>query len=657
MRGTILPLLNIQAMVKLAPSPRATKKLSDQDLLPTDSLQGDLAPSRAEPTSVDEFVSEMAAGNAMQGGDPDEDFTDALLGNDQEFFIPVHDFVRFTDEEIQIIDHPAFQRLGRIYQLGQSFLVYRGATHKRLEHVLGTVHVAQKMVNAIRSNYHQFQKKVDPESTRCAFDTPLSDSEVRFVRLAALLHDIGHLPAGHTLEDELCLLEPHDADKRLNLVFAKKDWVQGVESMPLGDLIDQTYGRFIPAGLSASAREIIRRIVSKDAVGPDLPALAGIRIGVCRDIVGNTICADLLDYLYRDWHHVGKPKFFEKRLFQYMQIRLDARDSLPQFVVTYGQRNRPKRDAISAVLELLESRYSLAEAVLFHPTKCAAAAMLERGLSELYRSYDANAGEQEAWLAKLEDRLLRLSDEELITDFLKECFTHRCEPGQRIFQALALRDTYKSVVAVTHEDLEDLTRHLLVDRYIGRPAEDKVQKRQNKRRAAAQRTEALRLFESDFDLPAGSIVLYCPPLGMNSKIAEVKIIVRDSIRTLEEWDHDRQLAGGHCKAQLDRFKTLWRAEVFLKESEKIKLGKEGYQTFVRAVKLLLLGMTEDGFAPEKQAVDLASVLSAQPQGWFAGQTVMEALAARGGTTTKYPMGAPSLKSLFVPPAQRVQADE
>lgn len=621
---------------------------ADRELLPTAESSTEQQPSVVPAVTPINARAQVLALLEIEEGDPDEDFASARLGDDQEFFIPVHDFVRFTDEEVEIIDHPAFQRLGRIYQLGQSFLVYRGATHKRLEHVLGTVHVAQKIINAVKANYYQFQKKVGADRPRCAFDKPLADSEVRFLRLAALLHDIGHLPAGHTLEDELCLLEPHDADKRMHLVFGKRDWVQEVDSEPLGDLVDRLYSRFRPPGILEPPREIVRRIVSKDATEIGNGGIDGLRLGVCRDIVGNTICADLLDYLYRDWHHVGKPKFFDKRLFHYMQIRLDARDNSPNFVITYGHRNRPKRDAISAVLDLLESRYSLAEAVLFHPTKCAAAAMLERGISELYHSYDANLAEQHAWLDGLENKLLRLSDEELIATFLNECISRDCKAGKQVFQALALRDTYKSVVAVTQEDLEVLTESLLVDRYVGEKVADKEQTKAKKRAAARQRRHALQLFELELELPPGSLVLYCPPPKMNSKIAEVKFIVRDSIRMLETWDRDKRLAGGHCQAQLDRFRNLWRAEVFLKESEKRKIELADFDVFTKAVKVLLLGITDNGALPDKQALDLAAQLAARPHGRFAGRAVVEQLAARGGDPIAgYPMGAPSLDTLFV----------
>ena len=143
----------------------------------------------------------------FEGADSAEDIP-GPLGDDQEFFIPVHDFVRFTPDEVEIINHPALQRLGRIYQLGQAYLVYRGATHKRFEHVLGTVHIAQKMINALHANFIRYQnQKPNDDDVLCPIDNGPTEQEIRFIRLGALLHDVGHLPAGHTLEDELCLLD------------------------------------------------------------------------------------------------------------------------------------------------------------------------------------------------------------------------------------------------------------------------------------------------------------------------------------------------------------------------------------------------------------------------------------------------------------------
>jgi HD superfamily phosphohydrolase len=140
--------------------------------------------------------------------------------------------VRLRPQELAIVDHPAFQRLGEIYQLGQTHLVYRGATHKRLEHALGAVHVVQLMIDALARNAGP--EPPDPDDTigGWALDSALRAEEVIFCRLGALLHDMGHLPAGHTLEDELGLLRPHDATDRLDLILDRTAWFGSPYSPP-----------------------------------------------------------------------------------------------------------------------------------------------------------------------------------------------------------------------------------------------------------------------------------------------------------------------------------------------------------------------------------------------------------------------------------------
>ncbi|MCK5120167.1 MAG: hypothetical protein KAQ78_11305, partial [Candidatus Latescibacteria bacterium] len=68
----------------------------------------------------------------------------------QEFFIPISGFIWLYPEEVQVVNHPIFQRLGNIYQLGQTYLVYRGATHTRMEHVLGTLHMTHRMIASMK---------------------------------------------------------------------------------------------------------------------------------------------------------------------------------------------------------------------------------------------------------------------------------------------------------------------------------------------------------------------------------------------------------------------------------------------------------------------------------------------------------------------------
>lgn len=100
---------------------------------------------------------------------------------------PVYGFLRFPEPElIRIIDHPWFQRLRNIKQMGLAYLVYPGAVHTRFHHSLGACHLMGKALDELRL------KGVE-----------LSKDEYLAARMAALLHDIGHGPFSHSLENIL----------------------------------------------------------------------------------------------------------------------------------------------------------------------------------------------------------------------------------------------------------------------------------------------------------------------------------------------------------------------------------------------------------------------------------------------------------------------
>ena len=97
---------------------------------------------------------------------------------------PVYGFISIFDETLyDLIEHPFFQRLRRIKQLGLTQLVYPGATHTRFQHSLGSLHLMQSAINTIRSKGHE-----------------ITEEEARAVKIAILLHDIGHGPLSHSLE-------------------------------------------------------------------------------------------------------------------------------------------------------------------------------------------------------------------------------------------------------------------------------------------------------------------------------------------------------------------------------------------------------------------------------------------------------------------------
>jgi HD superfamily phosphohydrolase len=590
----------------------------------------------------------------------------------QELFLPVSGFVWFYPEEIQIINHAAFQRLSRINQLGQAYLVFRGATHRRFEHSLGAVHIVQRMITAVSRNSDKALHNGSP------LGTPLSDCEERFVRLGALLHDIGHLAAGHTLEDELGLIGAHDADKRLSRVFNERSF-DPERPGSFGSLVDSLYEEYVPTGLKGkiSPTNILRMLIRKLPMKPSerpgskiydednddfkeaykvLSESSEIRLNICSNMVGNTICADLLDYLFRDWYHVGKPRTFDDRILQYMEIRSknaaeeqEKENNTPpsatdKFVVALGRSPKIRTDGVSAILELLEWRYQLAETVLFHRTKVAAAGMLDRALFELW--------DEENDEDKIIEAVLTLSDEQLIDDSIRIA-KNKGESSDRSAQ-LKAKVAAQNLNRIKHRNLFAELKTWGVDN-IAKNLREQIRNTYGAaslvpKNAAAARTQALRELETDFKMAPGSLAMYCTE--MKPKIAEVSISVEGVIKTLADYedDEDDPLSGGHLGAQIKRFKRLWRVHFFIERNEKKRLQDAGLLgTLNHAIEALVLGNCDD---PKSTARDIAHALSGRPEAGWHGAKVLDlpAEAARSdenwGNVRGYPYGAPSIRAFL-----------
>lgn len=116
---------------------------------------------------------------------------------------PIYGFITIPHEIIyDIIEHPWFQRLRRIQQLGLSNLVYPGANHTRFQHAIGAMHLLGKAVHVLRSKGNE-----------------ITDAEAEAAAIAVLLHDIGHGPFSHALENTLVASINHE---QLSLIFIDK---------------------------------------------------------------------------------------------------------------------------------------------------------------------------------------------------------------------------------------------------------------------------------------------------------------------------------------------------------------------------------------------------------------------------------------------------
>lgn len=556
-----------------------------------------------------------------------KDPLDQVLAMDgaQELFLPIHGHVLLYPEEIAIIDHPSFQRLRRVRQLGLAHMVFPGATHTRFEHSTGAVYVAQLIVNHVNHNFRKYA--TETRRTEWRYEgIPLPVA--RFIRLSALLHDIGHLPFGHTLEDELHHLRAHDGSERLARVSDRKysqyqlDTKAGLTTLPqapsggwsLRTLVNSLYEAFAKElAIPVDSFTLVTHIVCKSPKSADSAKpwreVEGeieekIDLGVCKDIVGNTICADFLDYLFRDWHHLGKSLYSDKRLYQYMEVRAhEPRQTRPnqgtKFVINVtGAPEKIRHDALTDILELLNARYKLAETVLFHRTKLALTGLLDRCLLETASLFEQLGLEENEHQNRLEELLLSSSDDGVLGVLKKmaeggstdnkgrlrdklrserEAIEGQVAPNKGLYdtdRSIGTTETQKQLVETLIERLESRQVYSLAYKlrmcdfnHPHTPENPQITKLLELYRSPRNRLDFLRALEVRCGLPQGALVMYCPhDAGMNAKIAKVNLFIDGDVSPFDKYEESQGNGGlthGALKAQIGRFYELWSAYVFV----------------------------------------------------------------------------------------------
>lgn len=164
---------------------------------------------------------------------------------------PIYGFIGLTQSEIELLATPFLQRLRRIKQLGNTHLVYPSACHSRFEHSLGVLHIANRMAQKLG----------------------LSDEQIRIIRYAALLHDVGHGPLSHNFEAVL---------KSNSRNITHEDVTKKII----------TDDQFINKTLGHDKQKVLDLFDEENET-------------VSREIISSNIDADKLDYLRRDSYHIG----------------------------------------------------------------------------------------------------------------------------------------------------------------------------------------------------------------------------------------------------------------------------------------------------------------------------------------------------------------
>ena len=270
-----------------------------------------------------------------------------MVKNTHEIRDAIHTFIQFDSHERKIIDSRPFQRLRHINQLALTHLVYPGATHKRFEHSLGVMHLADRVFGVVTNpeNVRSEVREVLPELGR--------DDDLRYwrkvVRAAALCHDLGHLPFSHAGEGLLPRGWNHE---RLTVEVIHSDEMQEIWQSLTPPLRPVDIAK-LAVGAKEGAKIIDTEFTDWQAI------LAEI-------IVGDAFGADRMDYLLRDSHHTGVAygRFDHYRLVDTLRILPKEPQSTesPSREPTLGV----EEGGLHSVEALLLARYAMFSQVYFH---------------------------------------------------------------------------------------------------------------------------------------------------------------------------------------------------------------------------------------------------------------------------------------------------
>lgn len=332
---------------------------------------------------------------------------------------PVHGFIYRTSLEETVIDTGIFQRLRSIKQLAMASLVYPGALHTRFEHSLGVMHLAGKLCQQLLTDQDGIE-------------------QTRIVRLAALLHDIGHGPFSHVSES---VLE----------VFYDREKIKPKATEKIHELLTCSLIRY---------SQELSKLISEN----DKDYIIGLLMGtkgqrLLKDMISGPLDADKLDYLLRDSYFCGV-KYgvydLERLLSTFEKLEIDDGDD--SIVAVSG-------DGIHSLEQFVLAKYYMTTQVYRHKIRLVTDAMIIRALTlgittdrieYLQRLYCFDNSEEhlEEWL--------RWNDEVLVTTI---CSAKTPDGyAKKIFMDLMNRKIFKRVFHLKLSELSPLVRDNLSDR-------------------------------------------------------------------------------------------------------------------------------------------------------------------------------------------------
>jgi HD superfamily phosphohydrolase len=296
---------------------------------------------------------------------------------------PLWNNIRVEPLALRLIDTPAFQRLRYVRQLGLAFLVYPGASHSRFEHALGAYHLARRALTLLEERGEV---------------RALGEPACAEVRVAALLHDIGHYPFSHALEE-------------------------------IGALHHEEVAR--PLICTGEIASMLRAELGADAPERIVELIRGTSDSPLQGLISGTLDLDKIEYLRRDALMCGVPygEIDADRLLNSLTvIPATARDDARSAVGIHEK-------GLSALESLLFAKYQMYRNVYWHHAVRSATAMYKRLVSDAL-----DAGSLTA------DQLAGFTDEGLLLGL-------EAKGAHPLLKALRERRLYKRAVEIAAADL------------------------------------------------------------------------------------------------------------------------------------------------------------------------------------------------------------
>jgi HD superfamily phosphohydrolase len=260
---------------------------------------------------------------------------------------PLWNNIRLDGVALEVLDSEPFQRLRYIRQLGHAFLVYPGATHTRFEHALGAYHLAGRALGLLA-------ERGELEG--------IPPAEALLVRLAALLHDIGHYPFSHALEE--AGLPSHEVLAARHLAHPQLE-------------------------------QALHRLGPPDATGRIAGLITGRSRSPLAGLISGSLDLDKIDYLTRDARMCGVP---------YGTVDVDRLlHSITLVTLPSGQRGVGVHEkGLSALESLTFAKYQMYRNVYWHHAVRSATCMFKR----LVRDAVAGGRLDAAWIPRATDDAL-----------------------------------------------------------------------------------------------------------------------------------------------------------------------------------------------------------------------------------------------------------